>query len=284
VTARGPLVRVMAGAGNTFAVVDGERETLPADRAGLARRLCAPAAWSRGLPKLDGVLVVTSDPAAECRMTIYNADGSRPEACGNGLRCVARFAREHGGAASDALRVATDAGVRLVELVRDAGGSIVGARARMGVPHKIERDVVLSTSRGDVTAVLVDMGNPHCVLFVDDERSAPVHELGAELERHARFPQRTNVEFAARREGRWRLRVWERGVGETPACGTGACAAAIAASLEGKAVLPLELELPGGRLTVDREASGEVVLIGPCEDLGPREVALDDPAAARSFP
>lgn len=269
----------MAGAGNTFAVVDGERESLPSDPSGLAKRLCEPGRrWSRHLPRLDGVLVVTggsrpSDAGADCRMTIYNSDGSRPEACGNGLRCVARFAREQGFAASDTLRVATDAGVRRVELVRDAGGSIVAARARMGAPRRIERDVVLATSRGDVRATLVDMGNPHCVLFVDDERRAPVGELGPELERHARFPQRTNVEFAAVRDGRWRLRVWERGVGETPACGTGACATAIAAALERGAALPLDLELPGGRLIVDRDASGEVILTGPCDELWAGDVS-----------
>ena len=110
------------------------------------------------------------------------------------------------------------------------------------------------------------------MLFVEDERAAPVRELGAELERHARFPNRTNVEFAAVRDGRWRLRVWERGVGETPACGTGACATAIAASLERGASLPLEIELPGGRLTVDRDASGEVVLAGGCDELWAGEV------------
>jgi diaminopimelate epimerase len=257
---------VLSGAGNTFVVVDGTREALPADLAGFARRACARE-LATGLPRVDGVLVVTSGATADCRMKIYNADGSSPEACGNGLRCVAKFARDRGLVSSDAMRIETDAGVRRVELVRDTNGSVVAARACMGAPRRIERAVELATSRGAVHATLVDMGNPHCVLFVEDERAAPVNELGRELEFHPRFPDRTNVEFAALRLERLFLRVWERGVGETAACGTGACATAVAAALDGRVTLPVDVELPGGRLSIDRDASGEVVLTGPCEEL-----------------
>jgi len=254
---------VMAGAGNTFGVFDARGEAPSVDRVELAQRVCAAPPAECGVAKLDGLLFVEADADADARMVIHNADGSRPEACGNGLRCVARFAREHGFAASDTLRIATDAGVREVELLRE-GGQIVGARAQMGAPREIERDVELSGAFGSVRATLVDMGNPHCVLFVDDERTAPVHELGAALERHARFPRRTNVEFAAFREGSVQLRVWERGVGETAACGTGACATAVAALLADRAKSPVALQLPGGRLTVDWEGEGDVRLTGPC--------------------
>lgn len=257
-------VRVMAGAGNTFAVVNGEAGPLPSNLASFARQLCARP-LHRSVPVLDGLLVVSAGSGADCRMKIYNADGSSPEACGNGLRCVAKFAREEGFTANESLQVETDAGVRAVELVRDAEGSIASARARMGVPRAIERDVELHTSHGVMLATLVDMGNPHCVLFVEDERNAPVRELGRELEHHARFPSRTNVEFAALRNQRWFLRVWERGVGETAACGTGACATAVAASLAHRVSLPVDIELPGGRLTVDWDGRGQVLLTGPCE-------------------
>ena len=256
---------IMSGAGNTFAVVDGGRESLGDDRASLARCLCVPGAFEW---PLDGLLVVERSSLADCRMTIFNADGSHPEACGNGLRCVAKFAREHGYAVRDRLRVETDAGVREVELVREAGGAITAARASMGKPRSIERDIELSTSHGRMRATLVDMGNPHCVLFVEDERTAPVASLGAELERHPRFPQRTNVEFCARRAGKLWLRVWERGVGETAACGTGACASAVVATLlTPPERLPIEVELPGGRLTVAWNGTDEVVLGGPCAEL-----------------
>lgn len=259
-------LRVMAGAGNSFAVVDTRSQALPDDLPGLARSLCARA-WEGRLPALDGLLLVSPGTAGgDCRMKIYNSDGSSPEACGNGLRCVAKFAREEGLARRDQLRVETDAGLREVELVRH-GDEISGARARMGAPRRIESSVELATSRGRLLATLVDMGNPHCVLFVEDERAAAVHELGREIEYHPRFPKRTNVEFAALRNERLFLRVWERGVGETAACGTGACATAVAAAREERVSLPIDVELSGGRLTVDWDGRGEVVLTGPCEDL-----------------
>jgi hypothetical protein len=120
-----------------------------------------------------------------------------------------------------------------------------------------------------VQAIVVDMGNPHCVVFVDDERTAPLATWGPELERHPTFPQRTNVELVAVRDGRLCMRVWERGVGETAACGTGACAAAVAAVRAGAIALPVEVVLPGGTLRVEPGRDGEVLLSGACEDLGP---------------
>lgn len=264
-------LHVIDAAGNVFAVVDGERENLGENCATLARALCAPGALPGRADKLDGLLVVTrGSGVAECRMTIFNADGSRPEACGNGLRCVAKFARENGFALADRLRVETDAGARTVDILRDGVGTIVGCKASMGAPRAILGDVELESSRGAVRATLVDMGNPHCVVFVDDERTAPVHELGRELENAARFPERTNVEFASVRDGRLYLRVWERGVGETRACGTGACATAVAASLRGdrwRVALPVDVELPGGTLRVNWDGTGEVELEGPCVEL-----------------
>lgn len=256
---------IMAGASNVFAVVDAESEKLPRDLAQLARRLCQPNQFESA-EKLDGLLLVSRSARADCRMVIYNADGSRAEACGNGLRCVAMFARLNDIARADHMRVETDAGVRNVELVREQG-SIVGARASMGAPKILARDTELATSRGTLRATLVDMGNPHCILFVDDERTAPVETLGPELEHHPRFPKRTNVEFCARRDGKLWLRVWERGVGETLACGTGACATAVAASLLSEPTrLPVDLELRGGRLNVAWDGAREVVLSGPCEE------------------
>lgn len=260
-------VAIMAGAGNTFAVLQAHAAQSFEERAELARRWCVRPPGESGLRALDGVLFVEfGSDGADCRMVVHNADGSRPQTCGNGVRCVARFARESGLVARDHVRVATDVGVSEVELLRSRE-TIVGARACLGPPRRIERDVVLSGAFGAVRATLVDMGNPHCVLFVDDERFAPVTELGAALERHPRFPERTNVEFAAERDGRWCLRVWERGVGETAACGTGACATAVAALLAGRARSPLELRLVGGVLRVEWDGRGDVWLSGPCEEL-----------------
>jgi diaminopimelate epimerase len=268
---------IMAGTANVFAVVDARHERLPRDLAQWARDLCTAPIAPDAPPQLDGLLVVAQSERAACRMSIFNVDGSRAEACGNGLRCVAKFAHSRGFTASDRLRVETDAGIRDVELLRD-NGSIVGARATMGTPRVLGRDIELATSRGPVEATLVDMGNPHCVLFVDDERTAPVEVLGPELERHAHFPKRTNVEFCARRGGKLWLRVWERGVGETLACGTGACATAVAASLLSPPTqLPVDVEVRGGRLNVAWDKVGEVVLSGPCEELWSGEVGEREP-------
>jgi len=269
---------VLSAAGNTFAVVDLVHGEAPRDPQRAARELCeASANDPTGHLRLDGLLLVRS-PAGEgdCRMEIYNADGSRPEACGNGLRCVARFARERGMSRSDLVRVETDSGLRRVQLTREHD-RIVAARATMGVPRLDGLEVELETPLGAVSATLIDMGNPHCVIFVPDVREAPVGELGPILERHPRFPQRTNVEFVtprartAKRRGRIAARVWERGVGETAACGTGACAAAVAAALSGRSELPTDVELPGGVLEVSWDGRGEVELAGPCEELGAGE-------------
>jgi diaminopimelate epimerase len=267
---------VLSAAGNAFAVLDTLRETAPADPQELARLLCADrssalfaAALAGGLEPppgraLDGLLLVEPPRGdSDCRMVIHNADGSRPEACGNGLRCVARFAREHGLAAEDLVRIETDAGPRRVELIRESDQPL-RARGWMGPAVVLARRERLQVADEVLEATLVDLGNPHCVLLVDDERRAPVERLGAALESHPRFVDRTNVEFVARRQGRLAVRVFERGVGETAACGTGACAAAVAVEALGLERLPLEVDLPGGRLRVDRAADGEIRLEGPC--------------------
>jgi diaminopimelate epimerase len=271
---------ILSAAGNAFCVIDTRRSTEPADPAALARAVCAAvshplivAARAGGLPELDGraldglLLVGAARGTADCSMAVYNADGTRPEACGNGLRCVGRFAREHGLAPTELVRVETDAGVRSVR-VPEGGAEPdpereLAVTASMGRPKVVARSEVLVLGDAEHTVTVVDMGNPHCVLFVDEPSATDVARLGAALERHPRFPARTNVEFAALAGGTLALRVWERGVGETAACGTGACAAAVAAVLEHGAVLPLEVALSGGRLRVHWDGRGEVQLEGP---------------------
>lgn len=274
----------MSGAGNRFAVAHVPRGGVPTGAPELARRVCAPGACS-AFPRLDGLLLALSPrtPEAALRMVLYNADGSRPEACGNGLRCIAQFAREQALTAHDAFVVETDAGPRRVELQR-ARGAIVGARVALGPIEVLEPAARLTglprdgRGRTACEAALVSVGNPHAVLVVDDERTAPVAEWGAAIERHERFPDGTNVGFLARRDGQLRLRVWERGVGETLACGSGACAAAVVAVSARLASLPARLELPGGTLIVDGDPTLDVFLSGPTEVLG--EVELE-PVSSR---
>ena len=262
---------LMSGAGNLFAMVDLFADPRPEEPAEVAREICGAIPGAPILPRPDGLILVgSSERGADCAMEIYNADGSRPETCGNGLRCAVKLAVDRGHVRRDAFSVETDSGVRAARAVlRD--DRVVAASIEMGRPRILASEERLATASAPVIATLVDMGNPHCVLFVADERLAPVEELGPELERHPRFPSGTNVEFLARRAGAWHLRVWERGVGETQACGSGACAAAVAAVEKGLATWPVRLQLPGGLLEVDRRADGTVVLAGPVEELGSGE-------------
>ncbi|MSR62134.1 MAG: diaminopimelate epimerase [Planctomycetes bacterium] len=251
-------VRLYSAAGNRFAVLDAF-EHMPADPAQLARLTCDRFG-------LDGLLLGARPSAGgDCRMLVFNKDGSRAEACGNGLRALARWAveSEH---AHDSLVIETDAGARRVHCLR-RGNEIVAARAELGVPRVIEREAVLAHDGQELRATLVDMGNPHCILFVPDVGRAPVSALGAALECHARFPGRTNVSFVELAGRRLLVRTWERGVGETAACGTGAGASAVAALVHGRAHSPVEVGMRGGRLQVDWDGSGVLFLAGPVEAL-----------------
>lgn len=256
-------VTVMSGAGNTFAMIDGFAGELPRDLPGLARAMCGDIE-----PKIDGLLIATRPVfGGDCAMVLYNADGSRPETCGNGLRCVAKLVADRGHVRGDAFVIESDAG-KCPTTVERVGGKVVRARVHMGVPKIIARDVSVPLEAGTVVkGTLVDVGNPHCVVFVDDERSAPVDTQGPSIEKHRLFPRGTNVEFLAVRAGKVHLRVWERGVGETAACGSGACAAATAAVERGVARFPVRIELPGGTLEVDSDGKGGVFLSGPVAEV-----------------
>jgi diaminopimelate epimerase len=271
-SARAELVE---GAGNRFVLVDAWDEEPAHDHAALARALCA------GGERADGLLVLrrARGRGADCAMVVHNADGTRPEACGNGLRCLAALARELGRVERDALAVETDAGLRRVQLVRDAG-EVVGARAEMGPARILALELALEMPGGGRAVVAqVELGNPHLVLAVEDERVAPVATLGPFLEHHPRLPRGANVGFLALREGALRLRVWERGVGETLACGSGATAAALVARARGACELPATVSMRGGVLLVGLDARGEPWLEGPVRRLG--ALALDGALGAR---
>jgi diaminopimelate epimerase len=267
---------LLDGAGNRFAVLDAFRDEVPADVQSLAPRICADLA-----PRLDGLLIAAPPQhGGDCAMILFNADGSRAETCGNGLRCVAKLVVERGHVQRDEFVIETDAGACATRVRRAGGlahGRVVDASVDMGRPKILEADAEIALDGLErVHATLVDVGNPHCVLFVADVERAPVTTLGPRLEKHARFPRGTNVEFLelepVRQFGRnhARLRVWERGVGETQACGSGACAAAAAAIERGLTRLPLVLMLPGGVLQVDAasDGSGRFILSGRVKTLG----------------
>jgi diaminopimelate epimerase len=219
----------------------------------------------------DGVITLLPGAAgADCAMALRNSDGGAAEMSGNGLRCLAYVAARAGLGSADSLVVDTVAGRRLMALQRDSEGAVVGADIDMGSvtfdpvaigldaasANDIEASVHGVTYRGDAAG----MGNPHLVLFVDDPDEARVVQHGARLERDERFPQRTNVEFVVvETRSRLRMRVWERGVGETLSCGTGACAAAAVAHRRGLVDSVLTAAVPGGELRV---RLGETIVLG----------------------
>jgi len=258
----------MHGLGNDFVVFDGVRQ----DVALTTERIRAVADRRFGVG-CDQVLVV--EPAdrsdVDFRYRIFNADGGEVEQCGNGARCVAAFIREVGLSAATALRLATLGGD--IGLTREADGRISVA---MGEPRfageaiplreageHLSHTVELSGGRWTFTALSV--GNPHAVIEVADAAAAPVAQVGPLLEHYELFPERANVEFVqVLGPDRLRVRVWERGAGETLACGTGACAAQVAARLWGRTGPAATVELDGGPLTIHwEERDTPVTMTGP---------------------
>jgi diaminopimelate epimerase len=239
----------------------------------------------------DGLIRITRAPDADFFMDYYNADGEVAEMCGNGIRCLAKYVSDRGLSSGDRLQVGTRDGIKKMELFRDSSGAVVRVRVDMGVPSTERAEIPVSGS-GDplhekvdvagegLEAALVSMGNPHAVVFVDDLDAVPFETLGPALENHQRFPAKTNAEFAqVLNDHEVRMRVWERGVGETMACGTGACATAVAASLRGYTGRTVAIHLPGGTLDVEWADDGRVFMTGPAEEsfegeLGARILSL----------
>lgn len=235
------------GTGNDFVVVEDLDDEVALDDAVVAA-LCDRR---RGVGA-DGVIRIAPGVHAAVFMDHRNADGSRPEMCGNGVRVLAKYCFDRGVLAGSTATVETRAGLRGVTAHRDASGRVSHVGVDMGVPAVGDLAAVLDTGGVPVTAALVGMGNPHAVVFVDDVESAPVHGIGPLLEAHPAFADGVNVEFAAVTSPEAiEMRVWERGVGETASCGTGACAVAVAAAETGRASRRVDVSLPGGVLHVD---------------------------------
>jgi diaminopimelate epimerase len=232
------------GAGNVYLLVESGP---PADVAAACRDHAA-----------DGVLVLTPAAGADVAMRIINPDGSEPEACGNGTRMVARYVAGRDGV--DAVRIATAAGV-LEASVRGDGT----VTARMADARLADDDQYRPAGPAPGYAHrFVSVGNPHVTIRVADPAAFPLATEGRRLEHHPWFPQRTNVEvWRPLADGSVEMRVWERGVGETRACGTGACAVAVAALLEGVATSPVTVRLPGGDLEIAVGAGLEIEMTGP---------------------
>ncbi|MBE3574598.1 MAG: diaminopimelate epimerase [Firmicutes bacterium] len=270
----------MQGLGNDYIYVDALEQEVP-----------SPALLSRGISDRhfgiggDGLILLlpATRPDADFRMRIFNADGSEAKMCGNGIRCLARYIYTRGLLQRPELHIETLAGVRTVWLTLE-GGKVTGARVDMGEPVLEPQRIPMAASgpefvrqplpfeiqgnRLEVLATAVSMGNPHCVLEVEDTAKAPVETWGPAIEHHPAFPERVNVEFVQVLEsGHLKVRVWERGSGETLACGTGACASLVAAHRWGKTGRRAQVSLPGGSLEIEWGPDGHVYMTGPAVEV-----------------
>lgn len=274
----------MHGAGNDYVYVNCFDETLPESAPELAKKVADRRFGIGG----DGLILIEPSKTADATMRMFNADGSEAEMCGNGLRCVAKYVYDHGICQRDHLKLQTGAGVLSVDLTTTSehGRSVVDSiTVDMGppilqpekipttlvptgdLPSIVEQEVEFGDRRLKVTAV--SMGNPHCIIFVPEASDELVLEVGPQIEADPRFPARTNVEFVeviSRTE--LRQRTWERGSGETWACGTGASAVCVAGVLAGHTEREVLIHLLGGdlRLRWD-EGSGSVFMTGPATEV-----------------
>jgi diaminopimelate epimerase len=265
----------LQGAGNDFVLVEADEKRF--DWSKLAKAVCHRH-FGIGA---DGLLLLSLDKNA-LKMRMFNPDGSEAEACGNGLRCLVKYALDKGliSAKATKIPVETIAGVRKARLHSE--GKTIVIQTGMGEPKFGAKDIPLTLETSVAEPILdypitidgrklvlsfVSMGNPHAVCFIEQPvADFPLSSIGPKVERHSLFPNRTNFEVARVLEEKLiEARVWERGVGETLACGSGACAVAVIARLHGYADNKVNIKLPGGTLSVEWDGIGEVSLSGPAE-------------------
>lgn len=225
----------------------------------------------------DGIILVLPSSNADFRMRIFNADGSEAKMCGNGSRCVGKLVYDSGLTNKLDITLETLAGIKKLELHPGADGKIASVSVGMGIGQAFE-PLMLSAKGMTMEVVPADMGNPHGVTFI---RNSPddfdVHGLGSELEFNPAWPDRANIEFAQVISRKHiRMRVWERGSGETMACGTGACATVVAAISRGLCDRKVTVSLPGGDLTVEVAEDGYVTMTGAAETVFTGSIETDD--------
>ena len=271
----------MHGAGNDYVYVNCFDEPMPNDPAVLAQRV-SDRHFGIGA---DGLILICPSQLADARMRMFNADGSEAEMCGNGVRCVAKYVYDHGICRNRTLKIETGRGILtlnlevtqdLVSRVRVNMGEPILEPAKIptslpgnpAFPGSPAANVELSVGGQNLNVTCVSMGNPHCVTFVDEVNDQWVLGVGPAVETAPQFPKRVNAEFVqvlSRCE--MRMRVWERGSGETLACGTGACAVCVAGALTGRTDRKVLIHLPGGDLELEWAADNHVYLTGPAVEV-----------------
>ena len=265
----------MHGAGNDYVYVNCFEPVELGDVAELARAMSDRHFGIGG----DGIVLICPSERGDARMRMYNADGSEAEMCGNAVRCVAKFVYDHGIATKDELAIETGRGVLSLQC-EAVNGRVERVRVNMAEPILISSEIP-TTLPGDppikspievggrqLEVTCVSMGNPHAVTFVDEVNDDWVLNIGPQLEMHAAFPRKINAEFiqvVSRNE--LIMRVWERGSGETLACGTGACASVVAGVLAGVNDRRVTVHLRGGDLEIEWAESGEVYMTGPATEV-----------------
>lgn len=268
----------MQGLGNDYVYIDGHDVDLCGFDLGRLAALVSDRHFGVGS---DGLILILPSERADFRMRIFNPDESESNMCGNGMRCVAKYVYEHGLTDSTGLQVETLAGIIRPELTVE-DGEVTSVTVDMGQPRLARREIPMVGEPADepvigeeldlggqrLSVTCVSMGNPHCITFVATVDAAPVEELGPVMEHHAAFPDRTNVEFVqvVDRE-RVRMRVWERGAGETLACGTGASATCVACALNDRTEREIDVELLGGTLHIQWRDDDHVLMTGPAEEV-----------------
>ncbi len=272
----------MQGAGNDYIYVDCFAEPMPERPDQLARRASDRHFGIGG----DGLILICPSQQADARMRMFNADGSEAEMCGNGIRCLAKYLYDHGRCRRKTLAIETGRGVLSLELEVGGDGRVERVRVDMGEPI-LQPDRIPTTLPGDparpggaavdvpltvggrtIRVTCVSMGNPHCVTFVEWLTERDVLGLGPLVETDPHFPQRVNAEFVeVVGPGEVRMRVWERGSGETLACGTGACAVCVAGALSGRTARKVLVHLPGGDLDLHWADDNHVYLTGPAVEV-----------------
>ncbi len=271
----------MQGAGNDYVYVDCFHEPPPPDPAELARRVADRHFGVGG----DGLILIHPAPAADARMQMFNADGSEAEMCGNGIRCVAKYLYDHGLVRKPTLTIQTGRGTLALEL-EIADGRVRRVRVDMGEPI-LAADEIPTTLPGnsalpgspvvdaplkvrgrELRVTCVSMGNPHCVTFLKELSDYWVLQVGPKIEADPHFPRRVNAEFVeVLSPGEVRVRVWERGSGETLACGTGATAVCVAGALSGRTARKILAHLPGGDLELHWADDRHVYMTGPAVEV-----------------
>jgi diaminopimelate epimerase len=271
----------MHGIGNDYIVVDNRNEKLREDNiVNFARQVCQRR-FSVGA---DGLLLVYNSDIAEVKMRRFNPDGTEAEMCGNGIRCFVKFCYENEIVKKKKLYVETLGGIKQTQLLT-SDGEVKSVTVDMGKPS-FDRSSIPMLGKGTCineklkvngetyTVTCLSLGNPHCVIFVDDVEVFPVQQIGSKIETHKIFPKRVNVEFVQivnRKE--IKVRVWERGVGETLACGTGACASAVASYILGKTNRKVTAHLLGGDLEI--LCNNSILMKGPTIKVFVGELSLN---------